>query len=283
MSGWQDKKAYAYTRDLSAAGWAFEFLRRNKEYRVDFAKAAKLRQRRREKYGVGNGGHLRWRSDREFLIKLDEGSVTSDPDWRDATSTGTDGCAWIYFEDFFQLKWGLAQPIVDPSVAPIKAPRFRPGPRFPMFPDWRDVESFFVGEDPSESYEAEVAAHVPPFGQRPGAAVVVFDLTAPLTGQIRKAEEQLRSRQASQTATALIGKGHGALHQFSAAVLLKWLRVLDGVTAGAKKAVIWRTLFGKKSDSGNPTATVNDCLRPARSLVAGRYRLLAVSKIEPMV
>ena len=283
MAGWQDKKTYAYAKDLSAAGWAFEFLRRNKEYRADFAKAAKLRQRRREKYGAGTGVYLKWRSDREFLIKLKDNSVVSDPSWRDATLTGPDGCAWIYFEDFFQLKWGLAQPILDPSVVPAQAPRFRPGPQFPMFPDWRDVEDFFVGEDPSETYEPEAAAHVSPFGQRLGAAVVIFDLAAPLTGQIREAEQELRSRQASQRKAALIGKGHGALHQFSAAILLKWLRVLDGVKARAKKAEIWRTLFGKNSDSGNPTATVNDYLRPARSLVGGRYRLLAVSKIKPMV
>jgi hypothetical protein len=152
-----------------------------------------------------------------------------------------------------------------------------------MFPDWRDVESFFIGEDPSETYPPKAAAHVSPFGQRLGTAVVVFDLTAPLTGQIRKAAKELRSRQARQTKAALVGKEHAPLYQFSATILLNWLRVLDGVTAGAKKADIWRTLFEQKHDSGNPTATVNDYLRPATVLVDGRYRLLAVSKIKPMV
>lgn len=282
MPGWHDKKSYAYTKGLSPAGWAFEFLRRNKEYRADFVKVSALRQRWEEKYAADSGSYLKRHSDPEFRIEIGHDLIAKDLDWSDATMTGPNGRAWMAFEDFYQLKWGLAQPIIDPLVVPARAPRFRLDPRFPMFPRWRDVETFFLGEDPSESYGSKAAAYAVPYGQRHGAAVVVFDLTAPLTGQLRKAEKELRLRKANQKKAGLLGKGNRSLYQFSAARLLASLRVLDGVTAGAKKADIWRKVFEPTQHSGNPTATVNDYLRPAKLYVSGRYRLIAASDVKPM-
>ena len=34
---WRDAESYAYTRDLTPEGWAWEFLRRNPEYRAECA------------------------------------------------------------------------------------------------------------------------------------------------------------------------------------------------------------------------------------------------------
>lgn len=33
---WRDAESYAYTRDLTPEGWAWEFLRRNPEYRAEY-------------------------------------------------------------------------------------------------------------------------------------------------------------------------------------------------------------------------------------------------------
>jgi hypothetical protein len=45
---WRDASSYAYTQALSSEGWAWEFLRRNPEYRAQFAQHPHLPSTRRQ-------------------------------------------------------------------------------------------------------------------------------------------------------------------------------------------------------------------------------------------
>jgi hypothetical protein len=46
---WRNAGDYAFTKDLDLAGWAWEFLRRNAEYRSDYAALLKSRSKMRER------------------------------------------------------------------------------------------------------------------------------------------------------------------------------------------------------------------------------------------
>lgn len=285
MPDWKNPEDYAYTESLTPTGWAFEFLRRNPKYQADFEKVRALRDLLDEKYGKDTATYLRRVNDPAALITLDAEATAEaqrDPKLRCALRPGPNDETKVHFETFYSRKWGLGERLASPYDVPAVAPRFSVWPVFPFFPNGEDIDLLFHGEDPDDQCTVESWDYAGPGAQRPGVAIVAFDLTEPLSGQVEQAMQELQRRASEQREAGLFDAWPNIRPRFEESRLRKVLRVLDAVPADATKADIYRVLC-KDYETKNPTAAVNDWLKQGNALVAERYRLLTIGVITPKI
>jgi hypothetical protein len=141
MRDWKSDEAYAFCRSLSAAGWAWEFLRRNPAYISDFQEVTSARSSKKRELNAA-GGH-------PTLKKI--GTDFDDP-LKDLPSLSRAG-----------KLWGIDGQIHDPNCD--EAPSFLRV--FPMEVTWREALSLF--RQPSPEVDEVVI--------RPDVVLIAFDLS----------------------------------------------------------------------------------------------------------
>ena len=237
--GWKNDADYAYTEQLDANGWAFEFLRRDPDYRMDFEKVYSTKEQLKAQHGPYKDNESAWRQDKRAWIyepPIKKGETRKH--WMLRSSAVGLEPKRNWFLDWYRAKWGLVTRFPDPSYPADPTPEFNALDEFPLFPKYAEVGEFFEGDEADGN-------------QMSRTAVVVFDLWRPLKEQIKAATVQLIARAKEQMAEEKVAHGTAAKPQLkghkTGNALIKfrqYLRTLDGVAAGAKPKEIAVVIFG---------------------------------------
>ena len=217
---WRNPDDYAYTRELSRELWAWEFLRRNPEYRKDWQEFWTTWQALEADYGrPPNRDFQRWKRDSRAYVS-EEQCKTIDEDALGVGCAGEEGK--ILIECWLGAKWGFY--------------------KFPLSPDHDEPNV------PDELLWREVFTEVPRVTRKDkeylsgsnGRIALGFDLTSPLPAQLEEAKHLLVGEQRRLAQS-------GALPPRSVKASREdWtlrLRLLDAEAAQAPKEVIVETLF----------------------------------------
>jgi len=237
MPNWESASDYAFASKLDDAGWTWEFLRRNVEYRDDYAAAAKTRGPR-----LSASVHM----------KLGGASETQNVQlWWD-----------------LGVKWWIDGPIRDPSRN--DAPLFFRG--FPWQPNSKQIERFYQTVADAALMERATSPHEVPDEQRPEFATLVFDLRKPLPDQITRAGKLLKARQTMVPKEFKKDPPHKGSKNWPI-----YIRLLDAREAGVTCTQIAKTLlksaFGSKT-AYDPVKKIEKQLTRARDLRADPLSIL---------
>jgi len=229
MPNWESASDYAFTAKLDDIGWTWEFLRRNTQYREDFAKTKATQELHQGK------------------VLDPESKVSHDPEHLPN--------GWA-----LGAKWWINGPIRDP--ARNEPPIFITG--LPWQPNLQQVENFFCVDVDAPAWEEIFAPHEIPKIQRPEFATLVFDLRKPLPEQIKRGRKSLSDRQA--TLKKEIKKPPP--HKGSAKWPL-YIRLLDAREAKATYTDIAKVIFKDQlgyKQGYDPTKKIEKQLNRAREL-----------------
>ena len=192
--------AYAYCSGLTRDQWAWEFLRRNPEYRADYRQFIQLWQVLEAEYGAPpQRDFTRWKRDPRAYGPLPGESELDHPSGE--LCLGEDDRVLI--ECWMGAKWGFYKFPLDPE---------RPDPPTPAELAWR----------PPPATELRSA-------DDPHRLDIVFDLSLPLPPQLEAAKIRLVSRAAELRRAGLAAPLSVASQQ------ARWthmLRLLDAEAAG---------------------------------------------------
>ncbi|MDT8387740.1 MAG: DUF6499 domain-containing protein [Thiogranum sp.] len=239
---WNEAQQYTFTAALDSGGWAWEFLRRNPEYRRDWSWFRDTWERLEARYGKP--------PERDFV------SWQGDPEaWRMAESAADDCAAEperLLIECWMGEKWGFYKFPLDPATD-------RPQPGIQLH--WREVEQLIpVVDDAASSYLKDDDTRI----------ALGFDLDMPLRGQLERAKRLLQARQGRLRREGIIEL------QTVAGCCAEWtlmLRILDGIDRGASPDAI-AALLGMEQPQPVAAAQVMALHAQARELTAGGYRRL---------
>ncbi|NWG86774.1 MAG: hypothetical protein HXY26_04560 [Hydrogenophilaceae bacterium] len=211
MLDWRRAADYGFAESLTRAEWAWQFLRRNPDYRRDYAWFSETWQALEADYGAPpQRDFFRWKQDPRA--------------WRAESEIA--GCAeacpgegeQVLIECWMGAKWGLRKFPLDPSSE-------RPVPGEAL--DWREqaIEVPEVGCDDLQHDQ--------------GIMALAFDLALPLAPQLEAARIALIGRQ-----RALDKRGSLPPRTLRAAraIWTRYLRLLDAQQAGAAPDEMGRAL-----------------------------------------
>lgn len=201
---WRRAEDYAFTAELDAGGWAWQFLRRNPAYHQDYGWFIATWRALEADYGTPPArDFFRWKQDPRA--------------WRaesEVAGCGTEICPGendqVLIECWMGAKWGFRKFPVDPALD------------FPEALSWR--------EQPQTVPRLPAGAAA---SASPSRVTLEFDLSRPLETQLEAARRQLAGTrhglaQAGQLPPLSLRQG--------APVWRTALRLLDGLTAGADLA-----------------------------------------------
>ena len=222
MPDWKDEVDYAFTKDLTPEGWAWEFLRRNETYKSDFETVSKILSDATDIYGSNRAKWPREKPAFKFTPPREEGETVKA--WRARCAMGQGEPPRIVpVDQWYGRKWGLRDRIVDPCSAPEAGVKFAPPPEYARLTEKVDDLEGYV-----EEVETDDGGGLPVFTERIG--VVIFDLRYPLPKQVRLARGRLKRRQRELVAA---GKVHVEATKTHQSKWTQYLRTLDGKSAGA--------------------------------------------------
>lgn len=201
---WRDAALYAFDPPLTREEWAWQFLRRNPEYRRDYAWFIATWQQLEAEYGVPpKRDFFRWKQDPRA--------------WRaeaEFAGCGTEVCPGendqVLIECWLGAKWGLRKFPIDPAVT-------RPAPGIEL--DWREQPVVVAKLEPGDELSPS-----------PVKMALEFDLELPLAAQLDQARIRLVAR---RRALEQAGRLPWRAVRAAAATWGRWLRLLDGVEVGA--------------------------------------------------
>ncbi len=212
MHDWRMAADYAYTQGLSAPQWAWEFLRRNPEYRLDYQKFISVWRDLEAAYGVPPERDFpAWKADPRAYVRLGD--------------AGSDGCRVdedkVLIECALGAKWGFYQFPKDPELSTLELEEL---------PVWRDV----VRELPLLD-----VADTKYLGADASCVALGFDLSLPLGEQIAQAKLKLGALKSARRRG-----GQMQLRALSAnqARWSVYLRALDAELAGVQLQDVAATL-----------------------------------------
>lgn len=210
---WRDAGSYEFEPPLAREEWAWQFLRRNPEYRADYAWFIATWRALEADYGAPpRRDFFRWRQDARA--------------WRaeaELAGCGAEACPGendqVLIECWMGAKWGFAKFPIDPEVV-------RPAPGLEL--TWRPQP-------------VEVAEVLPggELSQSPEKMPLVFDLALPLAPQLDQARVRLIGR---QRALEKAGRLSPRNVRLAAPRWTVWLRLLDAVAAGTDLDEVARRL-----------------------------------------
>jgi len=209
MPDWRHAEDYAFTADLTRDQWAWEFLRRNPDYRREWAAFSATWQDLEAAYGSPpNRDFPAWRQDPRAWVRgseCPEGECQVDQDR-------------ILIECALGARFGFHKFPPDPADEdPVGAGRLT----------WRETPSDVV----RELGQGDLAGQGAGLDSDPAVVALVFDLSRPLRGQVEQAKrylqvvQRLRVREGALTLRTV----GGLRGQWTSA-----LRLLDAEAAGAK-------------------------------------------------
>jgi hypothetical protein len=205
---WRIDADYAYCGHLDLAGWAWQFLRREPEYRVDYAWFMPIWRKLEAEYGVPpQRDFFKWKQDPRA--------------WRseaEIAGCGTELCPGendqVLIECWMGAKWGFRKFPLDPAIT------------LPAELAWRDFPINIEVIRPEAGTELQ---------QSPEILTLAFDLTLPLPAQLEAAKRQLISnRQLHAKAGGLPPRN---LRE-GATIWRLWIRLLDAIESGETLNVI---------------------------------------------
>jgi hypothetical protein len=247
MLNWQEPEEYRFTEILSREQWAWEFLRRNPDYRLEWRKFSDTWQALEADYGKApNRDFQRWKLDsRAYVLEgADEGCT-------DSESCKVDGNK-ILIECHLGARWGFYKFPLDPATD------------MPMIGKdllWRDVEREVMQvEQGDEAW----------LGGEQSKIALGFDLALPLKEQLEVAKRYLIAMQ------HWLRREEGISMQTIASLqerLTLCLRLLDAHQDGVNKELIAGELFpGMSGDEARKETTLLE--EEATALMMGGYRHL---------
>ena len=234
---WSDNKAYEYTRKLDASQWAWEFLRRNAEYKNDWKWFNEIWQMLEAEYGSPPNRDM-------ALWKKDKRAWRSEAELHGCDETGCEKRGDdLLIECWMGSKWGFYKYPLDPAVDAMAA-------KDNLI--WREVETSVQLVDKEDAADIENDLNM----------ALLFDLTLPLKGQLGEAKRFLVASQRTLKKSGRLDAysikgGHGRW--------IKGLQLLDGRAAGAGDAEIAQTLFNGDEFS------MAELAMEAEGYVAGGY------------
>ena len=228
---WRRHGDYAFTAELDAAGWAWQFLRRCPAYRADYFWFIAVWRALEADYGVPpRRDFFRWKQDSRA--------------WRaeaELAGCGTEICPGendqVLIECWMGAKWGFRKFPIDPTID------------FPGELAWREQP---IGVDTVSPEQVGTPS--------PERIALAFDLSLPLDTQLEAARRELALR---RHGLAKSGRLPPLSVRQGAPIWVKWLRLLDGLEAGASSSEISREL-----DLADPETAARD----ARAMSAGGYQ-----------
>lgn len=217
---WREPDEYIYTKELSCEHWAWEFLRRNPEYRRDWDAFSATWQALEADYGSPpNRDFQRWKQDPRAYVRDEQCREI------DRNEVGV-GCAGeqgkILIECWIGAKWGFYK-------FPLSPDRFMP--KVPEELLWREVDTDAMRVT-DENQEYLVGAD--------GKIALGFDLTLPLKDQLEEARHFLA---AEQRRLAQAGELPPRTVKACVADWTLCLRILDAETDGTPEEAIREALF----------------------------------------
>ncbi|HEY9199889.1 MAG TPA: DUF6499 domain-containing protein, partial [Gammaproteobacteria bacterium] len=239
MSDWRCAADYAYTQSLSAAQWAWEFLRRNPDYQRDYRQFIAVWRALEDAYGAPPDRDFpAWKADPRAYVGADDAAG--------------EGCRVdqdkVLIECALGAKWGFHKFPKDPAIA---------APDLDEAPAWRteSVELPLIGRQDTDYLGADAAR-----------VALGFDLSLPLGEQIERAKLKLGALKAARRrAGTLIPRSIATLR----ARWTVYLRLLDAQAAGVDSDAALTVL----STEGQPVAAAE--LSEPRRLCTEAYRRIA--------
>jgi hypothetical protein len=240
MPDWRCAADYAYTRQLDAVQWAWEFLRRNRDYQREYQHFIGVWRALEAAYGAPpNRDFPAWKADpRAYVFAGEEGG---------------EGCRVdedkVLIECALGAQWGFYKFPNDPAIA---------APGLDVPPIWRaEVEELPLVGPLDGDY----------LGEDPARVALGFDLSLPLGEQLQRAKQKLGALKAARRrAGALVPRSIAALRE-------RWtgyLRLLDAEAAGTDAHAALAMLRAE----GLPLEETD--MTELRWLCAGGYRRIAV-------
>ncbi len=210
MPDWRNPHDYDFTQTLTAAQWAWEFLRRNPDYRLEWQAFIATWRDLEAAYGKPSQRDIAaWKRDPRAWVPAGE---CRESDCR------IDGDK-VLIECALGARWGFYKFPPDPAEDdPVGRERLV----------WREVPLEIPLLGPRESAPAE-----------PRRAALVFDLERPLAPQLERAKRRLQIERRRR-----VGNGEVTPPRIAdqAGSLRVKLRLLDGLAAGASLAELAETL-----------------------------------------
>lgn len=218
MLDWKRPSEYAFTELLSAAQWAWEYLRRNPRYREEWQAFHATWQELEGCYGSPpNRDFNRWKRDPRAWVSVVE---CEGSDCRiDADK--------VLIECALGARWGFYKFPPDPADDDPAGEG-----RLTWRPYQIEPRLLQAGEDSGE--------HLP------GEVRIAFDLRLPLPAQLASAKRQLQIEQRAQVRSGLIEAPHISAHRER---LCRLLRLLDGIEAGVDSEQLAAQLYVGATES----------------------------------
>lgn len=259
MADWLNPDDYPFSPETTSnREWAWEFLRRNPAYRDDYSKFSGRVSALKAQFGKG------WNNQpdaREYAPPKAPGE--SDRAWMLRCDDLGEKARRLPLEHWYAEKWGLKGRMGNPEEGMTPYIAFSATSPFPRRIEvLDDALALFCDQRVDDDGEALLI--------RDGVTLIAFDLRAPVKGQLAKAQRLLA---ASKSLKAL---GAKSVHKAKG----KWvtyLRVLDGLAAGAGKAEIAKKLGYSPADHSTVTASMQgyDWVEAATRLRDHDYRYIA--------
>ena len=233
MPDWRKQEDYSFTEGLSNYRWAWEFLRRNPDYKKDWEQALRLYLKFCADHGKQAAGE-----------RLCYGEQVEPSDHR--FSIGDSRLRPEMLE-----KWGTVG-FVNPEQDNPERLCFKPKARYPFSHRGPTVEAEAEGVDLRLRLEAYQVA-------------IVYDVRFPLEDQVKNSRLHLRQH-LSYFTKALGGKVFPRPHRMPVE-WRRYLRLLDGREAGATYKQLAETILGTQAKNADPFKTIDDLLQQAKEML----------------
>ena len=255
---WQNPGDYKYTKKLSRAGWAWEFLRRNSDFIADFNETQK-------RQGLWEEAAASKKNDYLLSSKIEIEEEEFVPPRKPGQSIN----AWLHDaiangltphrlspQHALDARWGLTRLKISPGdVYHPKKVRFLRAGHPTIFDTWEDLDAadFLLSHKVPRQYASTRIS--------PTHALVSFDLRAPLKDQIGVVSKALRIRQ------KVIDQHQGKVKKDESTLWCVYLRILDALEANVSKSSVATVLDDPELES-LPSETIAKRIRSAKRLTS---------------
>lgn len=239
LPDWSNPDDYKFLDGAKPEVWAWEFLRRNPDYRSDWQKIDNLKSKHGRKWASLSEAHVcnppkrKGETERRWMSRV-VADVNGEYGGVDPVKVRLDVC--------FAEKWGLKK-LYNPYKRHSQGVFFiKPDSDFPrMIVLAEEFERFIESGDQGNGIEFQKVMS--------NYAMIVFDITRPVDGQGKLAEDLLRKWKKKMLAAKLINKNEG--HSNKVDVWLRHIRVLDARRTSPRvtSAALAKHLGGQKSIS----------------------------------
>lgn len=215
MLNWQDPHAYDFTRRLTAEQWAWEYLRRNPQYREEWEEFIQTWKALEACYGKPSQRDIAaWKRDPRAWVPAAE-CTESDCKIDDDK---------VLIECAMGARWGFYKFPPDPADGdPVSGSRL----------NWREFEIEPVWDD---GREGKTSSHF---------ASLRFDLSFPLQGQLASAKRLLQIEQRRRVKSGVLRPPRITAH---AERLCRMLRLLDALEMQADTGQIRELLYPDRAE-----------------------------------